>query len=265
MRTENKAKKNKTRGFILIFTFASLFSIHQASALEEISIGTKIANDYSNFYSTDRLTRMGIGFLSMGVIANSKMDENLQNWYQDKVRSNKTDRYSKTAKLFGEGAYLLPISILASSARYLDSDSKIGNWGLNSARAYTVGLPTMWMMQKLTGASRPNESNGSKWRPLNDNNGVSGHAFVGAVPFLTLARMNDNKFIKYASYAASSLAAWSRVNDNRHYTNQAILGWQMAYESVGSVFDTNNNKATKISFIPLIGNEYYGINIIARW
>jgi hypothetical protein len=88
---------------------------------------------------------------------------------------------------------------------------------------------------------------------------------VGAVPFLTLARMNDNKFIKYASYAASSLAAWSRVNDNRHYTNQAILGWQMAYESVGSVFDTNNNKATKISFIPLIGNEYYGINIIARW
>jgi hypothetical protein len=48
MRTENKAEKNKTRGFILIFTFTSLFSIHQASALEEISIGTKIANDYSN-------------------------------------------------------------------------------------------------------------------------------------------------------------------------------------------------------------------------
>jgi hypothetical protein len=33
----------------------------------------------------------------------------------------------------------------------------------------------------------------------------------------------------------------------------------MAYESVGSVFDTNNNKATKISFIPLIGNEYLQI------
>jgi len=259
-----RTKQNRVKTFILICVFANLFSAHQVSASDDVSIGTKIANDYSNFYAKERLMRMGAGFLSMGIIANSEIDVNLQDWYQDEVRSNTTDSYSKTAKFFGEGKYLLPISILASSAYHFNSESEIGNWGLNSARAYAVGLPTMWMMQKLTGASRPNESRGSKWRPLNDNNGVSGHAFVGAVPFLTLAQMNDNKFIKYALYATSTLTAWSRVNDNSHYTNQAILGWQMAYESVGSVFDTNE-KSEKISFTPLIGNEYYGINISARW
>ena len=148
---------------------------------------------------------MGGGFLAMGVIANSKIDENPQDWYQDEIRSKTTDDYSKTAKLLGEGKYLIPISILASGAYYLDSDSEIGNWGLNSARAYAVGLPAMWVIQNITGASRPDELNGSKWKPFNDTNGVSGHAFVGAVPFLTLARMNNNKFIKYAFYAASGL------------------------------------------------------------
>ena len=259
----NRADMNRLWLFATVAICVSIFTTHKVFASDKTSIGTKIANDYSNFYSKDRLTKMGGVFLTMRVIANSKIDGNIQNWYQDKIRSQTTDDYAKTAKLFGEGKYLVPLSILASGAYYLDSDSKIGNWGLNSARAYAVGLPAMWLMQYVTGASRPNESNGSTWNHFKDENGVSGHAFVGAVPFLTLARMNNNKYIKYASYAASALTAWSRVNDYKHYTSQAILGWYMAYESVGSIFDTNN-KSNKVSFKPVIGNDFYGINISGR-
>jgi len=261
----NRTEHYRLRLLAAVAVCVSIFTINRVFASDEISIGTKIANDYSHFYSKDRLTRLGIGFLTMGIMANTNIDKNTQNWYQDKIRNKKTDKYSKTAKLFGEGKYLLPLSILANSVSYLDSDSEIGKWGLNSARAFAVGLPAMWAMQNITGASRPRESNGSKWKPFNDNNGVSGHSFVGAVPFLTLARMNENnKKIQYVSYAASALAAWSRINDNAHYVSQAILGWYMAYESVGAVFDTNENNKN-FSITPVFGKDFYGISFIARW
>ncbi|MCP4325277.1 MAG: phosphatase PAP2 family protein [Alteromonadales bacterium] len=252
--------------FFIVSMWISIFITPQrVFASNEASIVTKIADDHSNYYSKERLKRVMVGFLAMGVVANSEIDGNLQDRYQDKIRSQKIDDDSKITKLFGEGKYLIPISILSSGAYYLDSNSEIGNWGLNSTRAYAVGLPAMWVMQNVTGASRPAESNGSKWKPFKDSNGVSGHAFVGAVPFLTLAQMNNNNtFIKYTFYVASGIAAWSRVNDDSHYTSQAILGWYMAYESVGAVFNTND-KSKQISFMPVIGNNFYGINIHRRW
>lgn len=175
----------------------------------------------------------------------------------------KTDNYSKIAKTFGEWKYLIPVSILAGSTYYTNPDSEIGKWGINSVRAYAVGVPALLAMQTITGASRPKESGSSNWKPFNDNNGVSGHAFIGAIPFLTIAKMNTNKPIKYMSYVASGLTAWSRVNDDAHFISQAVLGWYMAYESVGSVFDTNNND--KFSITPLIGNDTYGFNISKSW
>ncbi len=67
--------------------------------------------------------------------------------------------------------------------------------GVYASRAYLVGAPAMLLMQNVTGGSRPEEmDHGSKWDPFHDDNGVSGHAFMGAVPFLTLANMyDDNK------------------------------------------------------------------------
>lgn len=258
-----RTEQNRLQLLVTVAICIIIFTPHKGFASDEISLSTKIVNDYSNYYSQDRLFRIGIGFLAMGVMANTRIDGNIQDWYKDEIRSENTDDYSKTVKLFGEGKYLLPIAALASTAYYFDSDSEVGNWGLNSFRAYAVGLPAMWVMQNVTGASRPEESNNSsKWKPFNDTNGVSGHAFIGAVPFLTIARMSNNKFIKYSSYVASVLAAWSRVNDDDHFVSQAVLGWHMAYESVGAVFDTNDNK---FSIFPVVGNDYYGIIISAKW
>ena len=61
-----------------------------------------------------------------------------------------------------------------------------------------------------------------------------------AVPFLTIARMNEeNKPVKYLALLASTFTAWSRINDNAHYFSQAALGWYLAYESVDAVFDAD--------------------------
>ena len=116
-------------------------------------------------------------------------------------------------------------------------------------------------MQRATGASRPDKSDdGSRWKPFNDSNGVSGHAFIGAVPFLGAARMSSNRLLRYGLYVASTLTAWSRINDNDHYTSQAILGWHLAWEAVKAVSESNeNNKELKV--YPLLLNDGVGIQV----
>lgn len=239
------------------------------------SISTTISNDYGNFYSHDRLIRLGIGFGLGGIMANTNIDMSIRNWYQDSVRSEKTNSWASTtetdrtfnAKFFGEGKYMIPVALLAASINYIDSDTALGNWGANASRAYIVGLPAMWFMQGATGATRPGDRpEGSSWTtPFGHSNGVSGHSFVGAVPFLTIAAMNpDNAWIKYPAYLASAAAGWSRVNDDKHFPSQVILGWYMAWEAVDSVMDTNKKKNT-ITFAPMLDIDGFGIVASARW
>lgn len=254
----------QTFSFFYMIVITIFFLIYESASANDTPFYDKIGTDYSNLSSQSRLLRLGVGFLTMGAVANSDLDNNFQDWYQEDFRSEATDNNAEIAKLFGEGKYLLPITFIASGLTYLDSNSEIGKWGEKSARAYIVGLPSMWIMQNITGASRPSEFTGSEWRPFNDINGVSGHSFVSAVPFLTMARMTDNKFIKYGSYIVSTLGSWSRVNDNQHYLSQAILGWYMAYESVGIVFETNEVQSDVI-VLPVINNDFYGVMVTGSW
>lgn len=244
-------------------------NINQSTSISEI-----VSLDYKNFYSTDRLARMGLVFAGAGIVANTNMDMSIRNWYQDKVRSSQTNStasnpqkdFTLNAKFFGEGKYLVPVALLSSSINLITPDTAVGNWGAYASRAYITGLPAMWLMQIVTGASRPGETpEGSTWRPFNDDNGVSGHAFIGTVPFLTLAKMNpENNFIKYPAYIASAAAAWSRVNDDKHFTSQVVLGWYMAWEAVDTVF-SSNEKNKSLTITPIAGLDGFGLMAQGSW
>jgi membrane-associated phospholipid phosphatase len=94
----------------------------------------------------------------------------------------------------------------------------------------------MILMQHLTGGSRPQEGNEpSDWKLFQDSNGVSGHAFVGALPFMTAAKMSDEIGLKIAFYTCAAFAGLSRIDDDAHYPSQVLLGWWMAYAAVRSV------------------------------
>ena len=224
-----------------------------------LSIWDTIKSDYLSFYSIDRMTRLGVGFGVGAVVANTNIDQNIQDIYQENIRSDKTDKFSKVAKEFGEGTIMIPAALLCASIDYIYPDSAISTWGKYTSRAYLTGAPALLLMQQATGASRPDDQpfKSSHWHPFQDDNGVSGHAFMGAIPFLTLANMyHDNVYIKYLAYAASFATAYSRTNDNKHYLSQVSLGWYMAYETVDAVFYTKE-KST-LAVVPVVTNDYYG-------
>ncbi|MCK5163518.1 MAG: phosphatase PAP2 family protein, partial [Desulfobacula sp.] len=221
---------------------------------EEYKLFEIVKGDFLNFYSLSNLKVMAASFALGGVLANTSADESMQSGYQDNIRSENTDDFSEMAKNLGEGKYLIPLSLAAATVGYFipeDSGaSAIGTWGANTARAYLVGAPPMLLMQVVTGASRPDEGTvgDSSWSPFEDNNGVSGHSFMGAVPFITLAKMYKDNPVKWFFYGASFLASWSRVNDNDHYVSQSALGWVMAYQSVRSVFMTDKQRENPLAF-----------------
>jgi K+ transporter len=83
----------------------------------------------------------------------------------------------------------------------------------------------------VLGADRPSEGGSSAWMPFHSRHGVSAHAFIGGVPFMTAANMAGNVYVKAALYGMSTLTGLSRINDDQHYLSQAALGWYIAYLS----------------------------------
>lgn len=277
----NTARHGLLRLILTLFIYVGFSAQHTALAAEEptsnnnLSIIETVSGDYKSFYAGDRLIRMGIVFGAAGIAANTNIDMNIHNWYQDKVRNAQTDSWSSdsttplsfNAKFFGEGQYMVPVALLAASVNSISQDTAIGNWGANASRAYIVGLPAMWFMQGALGATRPGDrAEGSSWSvPFSAANGISGHAFVGAVPFLTIAYMNpDNNYVKYPAYVASAAAAWSRINDDKHFLSQVTLGWYMAWEAVDAVFE-NNQKKKDVTVVPMAGLDGPGLMAKGSW
>lgn len=229
-----------------------------------------VRDDYLEFYSKKHMLPMLIATGAGALAANTHIDQGVQDWYQNDIRSPATDDLASATKQFGEYKYAVPLVLVSGLAGHYLGDSyggakSLGTWGLRSIRAYLVGFPLQITAQYLTGASRPVENRGSDWRPFKDNNGVSGHAFVGAVPFLTLARMNDdNPYLKYFFYAASTLTALSRINDNAHYLSQAALGWYIAWEATGAVADRENEER-RVSVGPALMGDTWGLQAAFNW
>ncbi len=230
--------------------------------------GWNICRDYSHYYSGRTLRDLGLGIALAAPLANTSMDHDFRDWWQDDVRSSGTDRAAEFWKVFGEGGIFIPAMACLSLAGHALEDRPVfnlaGDFGDRATRAYLVGAPPVLLMQVLLGASRPGETrHDSQWRPFADSNAVSGHAFLGAVPFITAAQMTDNRMAQAALYLGSACTGWSRINDDAHYLSQAVLGWYMAYLACRSV-DATELDLEPVSLIPIAGPEWSGLGLVWR-
>jgi hypothetical protein len=230
----------------------------------------RIFADHGNLYNRNNAKNFGLALLGGAVLANTKVDENFQNWHSNHVRSNFTNEFSKVSKQFGEGQYFIPAMAASALTYRFFQDWRgvpkcwLGEFTDRTFRGYLVGAPALLVFQPLLGASRPCDSEGtSRWRPFHDNNSVSGHAFIGAMPFITAAHMTDKPSLKGLFYALSACCAYSRVNDDAHYLSQVLLGWYLAYLSVRAVSTTEANSSLPrgLTIFPVCGNNAVGVGL----
>lgn len=189
---------------------------------------SNLKGDYGRFYlDSGVLLKFGGALAGGGLLANTSGDREAHEFYQDNLRSGAANTLSDVSKVPGEVFVAVPLIL---GVHLLSDEGPVAVWAERSLRALFLGGPLGLAVQSATGGARPKEGE-SKWKPFKDNNGLSGHAFVGAVPFITAAKMEDGALEKSILYAASALPALSRINDGEHYLSQAFLGWYLAYLS----------------------------------
>ena len=234
----------------------------------------RIFADYGNLYNCTNARNYGLALLGAGIMANTKIDGNFQTWHAKQHRSNFSQELSEFSKVFGEGKYFIPVVVATSfSYRFVQekwrlSDCLLGDFTDRTMRGYFVGFPTLLTMQSVLGGDRPRSDGGSYWKPFQKDHGVSGHAFIGAVPFITAAEMTDRPVVKGVFYTLSTFCAWSRVKDDAHYLSQVLLGWYLAYLSVQAVSETEKSRLRLprgLTVFPVMENDLGGIGLFYQY
>ncbi|MFN7840240.1 MAG: phosphatase PAP2 family protein [Pirellula sp.] len=236
------------------------------------SLLQRLLDDQKNYYSGDSLLGLGGAFAIGGIFANTQLDHQIQKHFQSSVAGATSDEWFEflhANKELGEGLYTLPIMGAAwLTGEVFDSSpqmERFGDWGERSMRGFVVGAPPLIAMQLVTGASRPGETvEGSEWQPFQDNNGVSGHAFMSSLPFITAAKMTEDPVKKSLWYLGSAIGPLSRVNDNVHYPSQIGLGWAMAYVAATAVDHTERGD-TQWRLIPFSTSGSSGLALEYEW
>jgi hypothetical protein len=113
------------------------------------------------------------------------------------------------------------------------------------------------------GAERP-DRNDSHWQPFHDVHGVSGHTFIGAIPFLTAAEMTDKVYLQIPLVLGSLAEGWSRLDRDKHYFSQAALGWWLALLATRSVNATQNDRRP-VSIAPTWLEDGPGVVLQVRY
>jgi hypothetical protein len=229
--------------------------------------------DQKNFYSCGSLTWLGAGLGLSAIFANTNLDEDIRSSVGGPENKYSTDM--NWAKAFGSGQYVVPGLVGIYVVDYCinsygsPGDHRVAGWleewSGRSLRGLTVGAVPLLTLQYATGSSRPGESSaGSRWTPFQDNNGVSGHAFVGAIPFWTAAQMTDSIPLQAGLYAMGTLPGISRIHTDSHYTSQVIMGWWLAGVSVAAVNHTEWQK-NHWYLGPAMIDGAPGLTVIHEW
>jgi hypothetical protein len=204
--------------------------------------------DYCNFYSVRGLGGLALGIGLAAPLADTHADIAVRDWYQSKARSSAANRAADFLTYAGQLWVVVPVGLEAAAlAGEADPDYRtdggLYEWSNRCLRSIVVGFPPTVALYAVLGSARPDRHD-SRWHPFEDIHGVSGHTFMGALPFLTAAAMTDSGLLKVPLILGSFATGWARLNNDRHYLSQVALGWWMACLSVTSVDETQWQRRT---------------------
>ncbi|MBW3567462.1 MAG: phosphatase PAP2 family protein [Proteobacteria bacterium] len=215
-------------------------------------------DDHRRHYCKDVLVDLLPPLLVAGTLANTSADRWIRDTWQEDIRSDESDNLARVFLHAGDAAQnkvsvpLYALGMIAGNYSGIEADdSPLATWGSRSLRANILGGPQAFALTYALGSHRPGVGP-SDWNPMDDNDGVSGHSFYGAVPFLTAARMSEHAGWRYTFYALSALPAYARVNDNQHYTSQAVMGWSLAWLATRTVANGARGNDIPLTVTPML-------------
>jgi membrane-associated phospholipid phosphatase len=176
-----------------------------------------------------RKTATVAGFLFAAALAN---DRSFRMEAQEH-RGNTTNAIAGFGNTFGEWRYVVP----AISAGYLAGEIA-GSNGLKrvmlragTAAALAGGVTTV--LKHAVGRSRPDAAGGpDQFQPFSSSASFpSGHTAVAFAIATAVAEETGDRWTDAAIYGAATLTAMARVNDDRHWTSDVLIGGLLGHLS----------------------------------
>jgi membrane-associated phospholipid phosphatase len=203
-----------------------------------------VRRDFANFYALRTAAMLGIPFATAAALANTRelglseteADEDLfQLLYTDEIASSFGQLVFASIDNFGDYGLLLYLMIAYALG------FKKHFW--QCWRVWLVAQPVLLLGQQLLGGHRPVDRPGPEWIPFggSGSHAISGHALVGAIPFLLLAQRSRG-WKRWLFYAISLLPACGRLFRAAHFPSQVMLGWCLAYTAARAVLQTDVEK-----------------------
>lgn len=214
--------------------------------------------DYIAFYSGQGMPYLISGLAICGTLANTNLDNAIQNEWQKHIRSNFTDNLSNRLQDYGKlTQWKIAIPIYVFSACL--NNGPVQLWAQQSLRALALGAPQQGLFTSLLGSGRPFQQS-PHWHWFRHHRAVSGHAFYGAIPLLNLAEQHPDPLVKITAYTLSVLPGLARVNLNKHYFSQALMGWWLAFSATRFVWHHNLVRKPQCTyfFLPYSNAIYLG-------
>ena len=176
-----------------------------------------IAIDHQQFYQFDTMACLAGGIAAGALMANTGFDEQfVRDSYLDSIVLAPSDELYEVLhepKFLGDGYYTIPVFAAFALAEPMIGTWPMGSeataWGQRSLRSILVGGPPLLVLQWATGEHRPTETDeSSEWRPFHDNNGVSGHSFMGAIP-VSVGRQDGRQHLDQGELVCRFNTPWN--------------------------------------------------------
>lgn len=259
------------KGIVLCILFLQSFYIYADFVPNHSDIRAKdyvqdIQNDFKNYFHKEKLIYLADSLIISGVLANTGLDSSIRKLWRVNIKGPTSNRFFKGPEYIGGISWVsFPMYFMSMAVGELGNEFKyhfggpLYEWGYRNLRASILGGLQQVIFTHAIGSVRPCKNANSNWRPFNHKTGVSGHAFYGALPFLTAAHMTNPQPLRYLLIAASALPGIARINSDAHYASQVIMGWSLAYLSSVAVYETSADKLKvsssilKVSVLPYNG------------
>ena len=169
-----------------------------------------------------------------GVAAVSALDEPVQRWSQEH-RSNTSDEIARVFRSGGEPLVYATVSLGTLGAGIVLGDADVQRAGGRLVASVAVSAALSETLKRVAGRSRPNEGVGAfhfnPFTSLDDSAGMStrsslpsGHTTAAFAVATSLAEDFHDPYVSIVLYTLAGGTAFSRVNDNRHWLSDTVLG-----------------------------------------
>ena len=176
-------------------------------------------------HSSPLLTRKAATVAGMLFAASLLGDREFREEAQEH-RGNTTNSMAKLGNSFGEWRYVVPALGIGYLAGEVAGSSPLKRAILHAGAAAALATGVTSGLKYTLGRTRPPVAGDpDQFRPFSGHNSFpSGHTAVAFAIATSIAEETHDSWSDFALYGAATLTAMARVNDDRHWSSDVLIG-----------------------------------------